>query len=130
MKPTGAAAGKKSRSKAFRRSPEQPKTTARGASSGNDAPDIAPLQFIADPLCIRDRAGLDPIEYALIAEIGADRRSRNACEQICVCPLDAIPLLACDVFAAYRAELDTRPMRVCRRLLSGCRFRRPCRCRG
>src|ERR1700730_8545463 len=126
MKPTGSAARKKSRSKALRLSPEQPRMTARGASSRNDAPDIAPFQLAAEPVRIRicDRGCLDAVEHPLVTEIGADGRRRNTCEQIRIGPLDAIPFPAGDVLAVHRAELDPGRARLRRRHLSGRRLRR------
>ena len=110
MKPVGAAAEKKSRSKAFRLSPLQPRTIARGASSSNDAPDVAPLQLATDPVRIRDRGGLDTVVHTLIPEVGPDGCGRNTCEQICIRVLDTIPLLSCYLWAAYRAKLDAGAM--------------------
>src|ERR1700730_5994961 len=124
MKPTGSAARKKSRSKALRLSPEQPKMTARGASLRNDAPDIAPLQLTADPVGVGDGGRLDAVEYPLVTEIGTDRDRRKATEQIRIRPLDAIPFLACHVLAAHRAELDPGSAGFRRRQLSGRRLRR------
>src|SRR5207245_665607 len=114
MKPAGPAAAKRSRSKALRRSPEQPSTTASGALSGNDAPDISPLQRAADPIGIRDRRGLEAVKHPLVAEVGTNGCRRNACKQIGVRLLDAVPLLARGVLAAHRTDLDpgSRPLRV------------------
>ncbi len=79
MKPTGSAAAKKSRSEAVRRSPEQPKTTASGALSGNYAPDVAPLQLAADPLCIRDGGSLEGVKHPFVAEIRPSMGSSTEC---------------------------------------------------
>src|SRR5260370_42470231 len=119
MKQTGSAAGKKSRSKAFRLSPEQPRMTARGTSSRNDAPNIAPLQLTAEPVGVGNGGRLDTVEHPLVTEIGTDWSRRKAAEQIRIRPLDAVPFLACDVLAAYRAELDPGSAGFRRRHLSG-----------
>src|ERR1700738_2758415 len=129
MKPTGSAARKKSRSKAFRLSPEQPRMTARGASLRNDAPDIAPLQLAADSVGVGNGDRLDAVEHPLVTEIGTDGRCRNTREQIRIRPLDAIPFLACHVLAAHRAELDPGSAGFRRRQLSGRRLRRRGGCR-
>src|SRR5882724_5661168 len=104
MNPSGSAARKKLRSKALRLSPEHPRTTARGNSSGNDAPDVAPLQFPADPAGIRHRPCLDAVEHPLFTEIGADRGGRHAAEQIRIGPLDAVPFVLRRLLAAHRTE--------------------------
>ena len=106
MKPTGSAAAKKSRSGAVRRSPEQPKTTASGALSGNYAPDVAPFQLGADPLCIRYRGGLEAVKHTLVAKIGTNGRRRDISEQVWIRAPDTIPLLMRVVLAAHRSELD------------------------
>src|SRR5215469_9730239 len=129
MKPAGAAAEKKSRSKAFRLSPEQPRTTACGISTDNDAPDIAPLQLAADVVRIRKRARLNTVEHALFAEIGPRGRGRDTRQQVCIRPLDTLPFLARRFLTADRAERKPRSTQVCR--LSS-RDWRPCsrrRCR-
>src|SRR5690242_10173779 len=93
MKPSGSAAAKKPRSEAVRRSPEQPKTTASGALSGNDAPDVAPLQLRADSLCIRDGGSLDTVKHALFAHIGTNGCRRRTPEHVWIGAPDALPFL-------------------------------------
>src|SRR5689334_10387766 len=110
MKPVGALAAKRSRSKALRLSPLQPRTIARGASSSNDTPDVAPLQLPTDPLGVRNRGSLDAVEYPFVPEIGADGDRRDAPQQVRICPPDTIPFLACRVLTVDRAELDAGSM--------------------
>src|SRR5580692_4617504 len=118
MKPTGSAAAKKSRSEAVIRSPEQPKTTASGALSGNDAPDVAPLQFAADPLCIRDRGRLEPVKHSFVAEVGTNEICRGTPKQVRIRAPDTVPFLPRGLLAAHRSELDPSAAR----LLSCCRL--------
>src|SRR5271169_382093 len=118
MKPTGSAAAKKSRSEEVRRSPEQPKTTASGALSGNDTPDVALLQLAADPVGIRDGGSLQTVKHPLFAEIGTNECRRDAPEQVWVRAPDTVPFLARGLLAAHGSELDPSPAR----LLSRCRF--------
>src|ERR1700730_17750125 len=103
MKPTGSAAAKKSRSEAVRCSPEQPKTTASGALSGNDAPEIAPLQLAADPLCIRDGGSLEAVKHPFVAEIGANGCRRDTPEHVWIRAPDTVPFLARGLLAAHRS---------------------------
>src|SRR5437764_843739 len=84
---SGSAPAKKSRSKPVRCSPEQPRMTARGDLSRNDAPDIALPQFAANALGIGNGPRQDTVEYALVAEIGAHRGRRKAAQQVGVGPL-------------------------------------------
>src|ERR1700751_4654733 len=128
MKPVGTLAAKKSRSKAFRLSPLQPRTIARGDSSSNDAPDIAPLQLSTDSLRVRNRDSLDAVEYPFFPEIGAYGDRRDAPGQVRIRTPDSIPLLACRVLTVDRAQLDARPMCIYRP--SGCRFLWNGRARG
>src|SRR5271156_881533 len=118
MKPAGSAAAKKSRSEAVRRSPEQPKTTASGALSGNDAPDFAPLQLAADPVGIRDGGSLDTVKHPLFAEIGTNECRRDTPKQVWIRTPDTVPFLARGLLAAHRSELDPSAARR----LSRCRF--------
>jgi hypothetical protein len=111
--PGQTAAAKKSRSTALRLSPAQPRTTARGSSSGNDAPDIAPLQLAADLVRIGDRAGLKAVEHPPVTEVGAGRGGREAAEQVGIFPFETVPFLARRILAAHRAELDTGSARLC-----------------
>ena len=114
MKPTGSAAAKKSRSEAVRRSPEQPKTTASGALSGNYAPDVAPFQLNADPLCIRYRGSLNAVKHPLFGEIGTNRCGRDGSEQIWIGASDAVPFLMRGFLTAHRSELDPGATRLLR----------------
>src|SRR5204862_6884744 len=114
IKPTGSATPKKSRSEGVRRSPEHPRITASGALSGNDAPDVAPLQLAAHPLCIRDGGSLDAVKHALFAEIGTNWCGRRTSEQVWIGASDTIPFLMPGFLTAPRSELDpgdTRPLR-------------------
>jgi hypothetical protein len=86
--------------------------------SGNYAPDIAPLQLAADPLCIRDRGSLEPVKYTLFAEIGTNGYRRDAPKQVWIRALDTVPLLTRGLLAAHRSELDPSAVR----LLSRCRL--------
>ena len=136
MKPTGSASPKKRRSSAVSVSPAQPRMTARGAfgvgafgSSGNDAPDIALFQLVAEPLGgsrICHRCGLDAVIYPFVAEISADRRCRKAAENVGIFPLDPLPLLPRSLFAAHRAELKPRSARLRWQLAGGRPRRRRC----
>src|SRR5260370_42429342 len=112
MKPTGSAAAKKSRSEAVRRSPEHPKTTASGALSGNDAPDVAPLQLAADPLCIRDGGSLEAVKHPLLAKIGTNGWRRNTSKQAWIGAPDTVPFLPRGLLAAHRSELDPGAARL------------------
>src|SRR5208282_354500 len=118
MKPAGSAAAKKSRSEAVRRSPEQPKTTASGALSGNDAPDVAPLQLAADPVGIRYGGSLETVKHPLFAEIGTNECRRDTPKQVWIRAPDTVPFLTRGLLAAHRSELDPSAAR----LLSRCRF--------
>src|SRR6266568_4496651 len=102
--PSGSEAAKKRRSSAVKRSPAQPRTTARGSlffdrarSPRKDAPEVAPLQFTAQLFgrCrIAERTGQHAIVDALVAEIGADRDGGKLAQQIRVFTLQPGPIVA------------------------------------
>src|SRR6202035_1654152 len=115
MKPTGSAPAKKSRSEAVRRSPKQPKTTASGALSGNDAPDVAPPQLAADAVGIRDWGSQEAVKHPFVAEIGANGCRRGTSEQVWIRAPDTVPFLTRGLLAAHRGELYPGAARLLRR---------------
>src|SRR5215472_8311033 len=110
MKPTGLASRKKARSRRLRDGPAQPKMTALGSRLGKNAP-LAPLaKLCADALGLArvgDRAGMDAVVDAAVAEVGALHREGERAHEIAVLALNAVDLGLGDLRRLYRRELQS-----------------------